>query len=127
MASTYLTRTVETATNNKKATFSFWIKRGSLTNRQMFVRIIDPSSTASYSYIQFDGTSDQLTYDDFDGSSTRITRRTNQVFRDISSWYHIVISVDTTQATGSDRAKVYVNGEQVTSFASTSDATQDYV
>jgi hypothetical protein len=127
MASTYLTRTVGTATNNKKATFSFWIKRGTVTNRQMFVRIIDPSSTASYSYIEFDGTSDTLTYDDFDGSSTRITRTTNQVFRDTSAWYHIVISVDTTQATGSDRAKVYVNGSQVTSFAGTSDATQNYV
>lgn len=127
MASTYLTRTVGTATNNKKATFSFWIKRGTVTNRQMFVRIIDPSSTASYSYIEFDGTSDTLTYDDYDGSSTRITRTTNQVFRDVSAWYHIVISVDTTQATGSDRAKVYINGSQVTSFAGTSDATQNYV
>jgi hypothetical protein len=127
MASTYLSRTVGTATNNKKATFSFWIKRGTVTNRQMFVRIINPSSTAAYSYIEFDGTADTLTYDDFDGSSTRITRSTSQVFRDVSAWYHIVIAVDTTQATGSDRAKVYVNGEQVTSFASTSDATQDYV
>jgi len=127
MASTYLTRTVETATDNKKATFSFWIKRGTVTNRQMFVRIINPSSTASYSYIEFDGTADTLTYDDYDGSSTRITRSTSQVFRDTSAWYHIVISVDTTQATGSDRAKVYVNGEQITSFASTSDATQNYV
>ena len=127
MASTYLSRTIGTATDNKKATFSFWIKRGRITNRQMFVRIINPSSTAAYSYIEFDGTTDTLTYDDFDGSSTRITRSTSQVFRDVSSWYHIVISVDTTQATGSDRAKVYVNGEQVTSFASTSDATQNYV
>jgi hypothetical protein len=127
MASTYLSRTVGTATNNKKATFSFWIKRGTVTNRQMFVRIINPSSTAAYSYIEFDGTTDTLTYDDYDGSSTRITRSTSQVFRDVSAWYHIVIAVDTTQATGSDRAKVYVNGEQVTSFASTSDATQDYV
>jgi hypothetical protein len=127
MASTYLSRTVGTATNNKKATFSFWIKRGTVTNRQMFVRIINPSSTAAYSYIEFDGTTDTLTYDDYGGSSTRITRSTSQVFRDVSAWYHIVIAVDTTQATGSDRAKVYVNGEQVTSFASTSDATQDYV
>jgi len=126
-SSDYINRTVGTATNNKKITFSFWIKRSKLTSRQMFVRIIDPSSTASYSYIEFDGTADTLTYDDYDGSSTRITRSTSQVFRDTSAWYHIVISVDTTQATGSDRAKVYVNGEQVTSFANTSDATQNYV
>ena len=126
-SSDYINRTIGTATNNKKITFSFWVKRSKLTSRQMFVRIIDPSSTASYSYIEFDGTTDVLTYDDYDGSSTRITRTTNQVFRDVSAWYHIVISVDTTQATGSDRAKVYVNGSQVTSFAGTSDATQNYV
>jgi hypothetical protein len=35
---------------------------------------------------------------------------TNAVFRDISAWYHIVVSVDMTQATSTDRLKVYVNG-----------------
>jgi hypothetical protein len=38
------------------------------------------------------------------------------VFRDPSSWYHIVVAVDTTQATSSNRVKLYINGEQVTSF-----------
>jgi hypothetical protein len=41
---------------------------------------------------------------------------TTQVFRDPSAWYHIVWSVDTTQATSTNRVKLYVNGEQVTSF-----------
>jgi hypothetical protein len=41
---------------------------------------------------------------------------TTQVFRDPSAWYHIVWSVDTTQATATNRVKLYVNGEQVTSF-----------
>jgi len=31
-------------------------------------------------------------------------------FRDPSAWYHIVFAVDTTQATDSNRAKLYVNG-----------------
>jgi hypothetical protein len=35
---------------------------------------------------------------------------TNAVFRDPAAWYHIVISVDMTQATSTDRLKVYVNG-----------------
>ncbi len=41
---------------------------------------------------------------------------TTQVFRDPAAWYHIVLSVDTTQATASNRAKIYVNGNQITAF-----------
>jgi hypothetical protein len=37
---------------------------------------------------------------------------TTAVYRDTSSWYHITLVVDTTQATSSNRIKVYVNGEQ---------------
>jgi hypothetical protein len=43
--------------------------------------------------------------------------QTTQVFRDPSAWYHIVVSVDTTQATASNRAKIYVNGVQVTALS----------
>jgi hypothetical protein len=37
---------------------------------------------------------------------------TTAVFRDPSAWYHIVVAVDTTQATSTDRMKVYINGVQ---------------
>ena len=43
--------------------------------------------------------------------------RTDQVFRDTSSWYHFVVAVDTTQSTASNRVKFYVNGAQVTDFS----------
>ena len=42
---------------------------------------------------------------------------TTQVFRDPSSWYHLLFVVDTTQATASNRMNYYVNGVQVTSFS----------
>jgi hypothetical protein len=45
-------------------------------------------------------------------SGTRTLRYTSAVFRDFSSWYHIVVAVDTTQAVDSDRMKLYVNGVQ---------------
>ena len=47
-----------------------------------------------------------------------MTLTTTQVFRDASAWYHIVVVLDTTQATSSNRARIYVNGVQVTSFSS---------
>ena len=33
-------------------------------------------------------------------------------FRDPSAWYHIVVAIDSTQGTASNRVKVYVNGTQ---------------
>ena len=43
--------------------------------------------------------------------------QTNRLLRDTSAWYHIVVGWDTSQATASDRVKIYVNGVQETSMA----------
>jgi len=50
---------------------------------------------------------------------------TTQVFRDSSAWYHIVIAIDTTQATASNRVKAYVNGELITSFTTATYPSQN--
>jgi hypothetical protein len=42
------------------------------------------------------------------------------LFRDTSAWYNLVFSIDTTQGTANDRVKVYVNGEEVTSWGTQS-------
>ena len=42
---------------------------------------------------------------------------TNQKFRDPTAWMHFVFNIDTTQSTASERAKIYVNGERITSFS----------
>ena len=31
-------------------------------------------------------------------------------YRDPSAWYHVVLAIDTTQSTASDRAKIWING-----------------
>jgi hypothetical protein len=46
-----------------------------------------------------------------------VWRNTTQVFRDFSAWYHLVVAVDTTQATANNRIRVYVNGTEVTAFS----------
>jgi hypothetical protein len=51
------------------------------------------------------------------GAAWTVALTTTQVFRDPAAWYHLVIAVDTTQGTTSDRIKFYVNGSQVTSFS----------
>jgi hypothetical protein len=52
--------------------------------------------------------------------------RTSSEFRDTNAWYHIVVAVDTTQATASNRYKIYVNGVQQTSFNISSYPTQNF-
>jgi hypothetical protein len=47
------------------------------------------------------------------------------LYRDPSAWYHIVASVDTTQATASNRAKLYVNGVQVTALSTATYPSQN--
>ena len=50
---------------------------------------------------------------------------TNRKFRDTSAWYHLVIATDTTQSTAGDRVKIYVNGVQETSFATSTIPNQN--
>ena len=103
-SSDYLNRTYGIPTNNKIWTFSFWLKRSELSREQ---HILNGGGQQNYF-----NTSDAFLFGD---TSTLLT--TTQVFRDISAWYHIIIAKDSTQATASDRIKLYINGTQVTSFA----------
>jgi len=115
-ASAYLSRTPASAGNQKTWTYSNWIKRGTLgVNQQLFTV---GTGSGLYFYLRFLSTDvlEVFTYDAGVGSFVW-QLQTTQVFRDPSAWYHIIISTDTTQATASNRVKVYINGTQVTAFA----------
>jgi hypothetical protein len=58
-------------------------------------------------------------------SGVTVFRETSQVFRDTSAFFHLLIAVDTTQATANDRIKIYVNGSQVTAFSTTNNPAQN--
>ena len=111
----YLSRTPTSAGNRKTWTFSAWFKRGNITNDTHTIwRAYGTSgSTGDYIQLMSDDTMSLSSYSG--GYQWRL--RTSAVFRDTSSWYHIVVSIDTTQSTSSDRAKLYVNGEQATAFS----------
>ena len=66
-----------------------------------------------------------LNFIDYQSGALTAYLYTTQVFRDLSAWYHIVVAVDTTQATASNRIKIYVNGSQVTSFGTATYPTQN--
>ena len=122
--SAQMNKTLGTATDVDKYTISMWVKRARLGHRQMMMRVINPSSTSTYAFLEFQA-GDSIGTNDYNGSSDGIAKITNAKFRDPSAWMHIVLALDSTQGTGSDRSKLYVNGTQITSFSTDTDGTQN--
>lgn len=110
-ASAYLNRTPSADSNRNTWTFSAWIKRGALGSIQS-IFACQPFA-GSWAYLMFTA-SNQLRYTSTATSANLITSAT---FSDCSAWYHVVLAHDNVQATASDRLKMYVNGNQITSFA----------
>ena len=120
-----LYKTLGSPTNNKIYTFSMWLKRSDVTATTTFIGHYDGSASNPFVTVQFrsDGA---LRVEAYDNDTTSVmSLRTNQLFRDPSAWYHIVLAFDTTQGTAANRVKVYVNGNQVTSFQSSYETYPD--
>jgi hypothetical protein len=115
MASTRLEKTF-TASNRKTFTISTWVKRGALTvNNTIYGAGTHDATDRDYLVFLADsGEEDKLYFNAKVSNSTVAQFYTNRRFRDLSAWYHIVLAFDTTQATDTNRMKLYVNGEQQT-------------
>ena len=110
-ASAYLSRTPASAGNRSVWTYSDWVKRGQLGSLQS---LLSAGTTGPITSIYF-STSDQLVFYTTDSFvSTSESQTTNAVFRDPAASYHVLVSVDTTQATYANRVKIYINGIQQT-------------
>jgi len=113
-----LTRTFS-AGNQQIWTFSCWLKRGNLSTIPCIFGY--DHGTADSNWMEIGFLNDAIVVQ---GYVTRY-RLTDALYRDPSAWYHIVVTVDTPQDAGADRIKVYVNGDQVTSFATNNDPSED--
>jgi hypothetical protein len=120
MASTYLERTPASAGNRRTFTISFWIKRSQLSSAANY-RIFHALGNTNRDGLLFEN--DYFRFF-IDGGTYNFT--TNALYRDTSAWYHIVVAVDTTQATSSNRVKIYINGSQITSFSAEVYPTQNF-
>ena len=109
--------------STKKFTLSVWVKKTSNgVDNSIFGVESDVGSDGKTTQFYFD-TSDQLRfYDNFNNVSDV---KTNRVFRDNSAFYNIILAVDYTQSTNSNRVKIIVNGEQETSLATSTYANQN--
>ena len=113
-ASANLTKTFSTAGNRKTWTYSCWVKRGKLlVSQSIFATGPDTSNQFD---ILYSGANDTIAVIEETANVADVQLISTAVYRDPSSWYHIVVAYDTTQATASNRVKLYINGEQVTSF-----------
>ena len=111
--SAYMHRTPSSSGNRKTFTSSFWVKLGDTTDCALpFPSVYQ---NASYGAFLSSGVIQFFIY--YTGSAWQGQLYTNRVFRDPAAWYHFVIVVDTTQATSTERVRIYVNGQRETIFS----------
>lgn len=111
-ASAWLNRTFGTPTLSTKWTYSGWFKLGSLTGTNKI--IFDGGSPDTRLVLQdISNGPEQLVV----GNDTTTFLATSALYRDYSAWYHAVLAFDSSQGTASNRLRLYINGSEVTAFA----------
>jgi len=114
MANTYLSKTYGSSGNRQRQTISVWVKRTKLDDTQTI--FWSNGGASYYAHLRFKSDNTLQYY-----ANNTCNLKTKYAFLDVNAWYHIVITLDTTQATEADRLKIYVNGVQQTVFT-----TSDY-
>jgi hypothetical protein len=116
----YLQKANDSGTNRKTFTVSMWFKRTELSNDYM--QLWQGGANGEATRLGFyGGTPKEAIWVDIGGGSgntgTLYRSYSTQVLRDTSAWYHIVLAVDTTQATEADRFRLWLNGSEVTDWS----------
>jgi hypothetical protein len=111
--STSLNRTPGSASNRKTWTWSGWVKRCEISDTE---RVFFSAGADANNFTALEWINSKLYLQNYTSGVQTITN-TTAVFRDASAWYHIVLAIDTTQATSANRAKIYVNGVQQAGFS----------
>ena len=123
MASAYLSRTFGTG-NRRTFTISTWLKISNVSStseNEIFSRRIDSNNQFRFSIYQ-----NKLYFIDQQSNTNNINFMSNSLRRDCNGFYHVVLRIDTTQATQTDRVKLYVNGTEETSFSTSTYPSQNY-
>ena len=116
MATTALTRSISSGSSITKFTLSFWFKRGVVSAN--YPRLFTSNGGSGDTYLRLNN-DDTLEWSGNSGNASSAGYAiTNRVFRDVGAYYNVVIKVDTTQVTNTNRLKIFVNGVQETSFSS---------
>ena len=126
----YLNKTYGGAgTSLKKFTFSCWFKIGGDTiagTAGYFPTLFNVGGESGKYFSMFIQSQYQNIQLYSYNSTYDLRKITNRTFEDPTKWYHIVCAIDTTESTGSDRVKLYIDGDRITSFSTSVDPSQDY-
>ena len=108
-----LSRTPSSDGNRKTFTFSAWLKLGNIPSGDY--DFFSANTTNNFNDVMRIRSDDSLQISATVSADTDngYKFRSDMKFRDPSAWYHIVVGVDTTQATNSNGLKVYVNGSVI--------------
>ena len=114
-----LARTPSSNGNRKTFTISVWYKPTDLGTR----RVLFSADTSGSDYALFEINANNKAFFTHSSVGDVISTRT---FEDTSKFYHFMLVVDTTQSTASDRVKIYVDGDLITSLDSSTYPSQDF-
>ena len=115
------------AGNRRTFTISTWVKRSNTgVNGALFYAGTSVGANHNDTDAFLFNSSDKLTFTGEENQSVKYDIATSKRFRDAGAWYHIVLAVDTTQGTASNRIKIYVNGVQETSLDQNTYPSQNY-
>jgi len=106
--------TYGTAGNQKKWSWSGWIKRGTnFTTHQNLFAV--GTANNNFTFLQFNTSSNIVWYQATSGGTSSYLE-TDAIYRDPGAWMHVLLSIDTTLSTANNRNRLWVNGTEVTSF-----------
>ena len=112
----YLSRTPASSSSKTTWTFSTWVKRSALDNFQTILSAGQSGSSVYLVALFFANNNlDLAVYGSGGAQEGRVT--STAVFRDMSAWYHVMAVLDTTNATSTNRLKLYINGSQITTLS----------
>ena len=124
--SAYMHVTRGSAGNQKTFTISMWIKRCALGGGSSTVYFFASGPDNNNSFSMHFTSTDQLEVWEYKSSAYQFRLKPKYQFRDVSAWYHVVVAVDTTQGTDTNRVKFYINGTQYTEFDTTNWPSENY-
>ena len=111
-----------TSTDAKKFTVSLWFK----INRTNASQTLLSNTNTGGDQFSIDYRSDKkIGVIGFISGGVTSNHETTRLLLDCTSWYHLVVAGDSTLSTATDRLKIYINGERLTSFDSATAITQN--
>ena len=125
--SAYMAITPAGAGSTRKLSFSCWFKLTELAaTRGGAYNVFHSVYDGTNKWVISIDDSDKLFIGHYNGSSWDMLLNSNQVLRDLSAFYSLIVIIDTEEGTDTNRAKVFLNGTQVTSWSTETYPAEDF-